>query len=339
MANTLIVERMTRHQVMIQRLGSGHVRKLLPILERLSQDIRARLQADPTEFQFNRLSAMFADINAMMRSSGAELSDGLFDELIDFAQYEAGFSQRALSDLVTAQMALPAESQVRAALTQARTSLVSGKTVQTLTVRQMVDQFTETKRREIDQIVRAGFIEGRTTDDMARQVRSVVDQKGKRQAEALIRTATNHAGSVAREAFYLENEDVIQEEEWVATLDSRTTILCAGRDGNKYPVGQGPHPPAHYNCRSIRVPRVDPEFTLFGKGSGDRASMDGPVNAQTTYGGWLKKQPKEFQDDVLGPERAKLFRSGEVSIDGFTDDMGRTLTLDELRLREGLTLE
>ena len=67
--------------------------------------------------------------------------------------------------------------------------------------------------------------------------------------------------------------------------------------------------------------------------------MDGPVSSQRTYGGWLKDQPKAFQDEVLGPERAALFRSGEVSLDRFTDDAGRTLTLEQLRAREGITLE
>jgi hypothetical protein len=71
---------------------------------------------------------------------------------------------------------------------------------------------------------------------------------------------------------------------------------------------------------------------------GDRASMNGPVDSRVTYGGWLKRQPKEFQDDVLGPRRAALFRSGKLRIDQFVDDMGRSLTLDELAARYDLTM-
>jgi hypothetical protein len=71
---------------------------------------------------------------------------------------------------------------------------------------------------------------------------------------------------------------------------------------------------------------------------GERASMDGPVSNQTTYGGWLKGQSEEFQNDVLGPQRAQLFRSGKVKIDRFTDSNGRVLTLDELSAREGIEI-
>lgn len=58
-----------------------------------------------------------------------------------------------------------------------------------------------------------------------------------------------------------------------------------------------------------------------------------------TYNSWLKRQPAVFQYEVLGPERAKLFRSGGLSLDKFADDSGRLYTLDELRAREGITLE
>jgi hypothetical protein len=66
--------------------------------------------------------------------------------------------------------------------------------------------------------------------------------------------------------------------------------------------------------------------------------MDGPVDSRTTYGGFLKRQSKEFQDDVLGPRRGGLFRSGKVKIDQFVDDMGRSLSLDELVARYDITM-
>ena len=50
-----------------------------------------------------------------------------------------------------------------------------------------------------------------------------------------------------------------------------------------------------------------------------------------------KRQPTSFQDEVLGVERAKLFRGG-MNVDKFTDDEGRTLTLDQLKQLENITL-
>jgi hypothetical protein len=59
--------------------------------------------------------------------------------------------------------------------------------------------------------------------------------------------------------------------------------------------------------------------------------MDGQVPASLTYPKWLKKQPKEIQDEVLGKSKAKLFRSGKLKITQFVDRRNRPLTLKELQ--------
>ena len=80
---------------------------------------------------------------------------------------------------------------------------------------------------------------------------------------------------------------------------------------------------------------VNPKFAVPGMKM-ERASMNGPVDAKETYGTWLKRQPDGFQNDMLGKTRAELFRTGQVPIDRFVDDMGRTITLQELAIKEGL---
>jgi SPP1 gp7 family putative phage head morphogenesis protein len=204
-------------------------------------------------------------------------------------------------------------------------------------MRQAFDTFAGAVADDVRQMVQAGIVEGRTTQQISRDARKMVETRSRRQADALVRTITNHVGNQARESFYRENSDLIEAEEYVATLDARTTLFCAGEDGKVFPIGQGPMPPTHYNCRSVRVAVLKKEFRIPTPNA-ERASVDGPVNASRTYSGWLKDQSAEFQNEVLGPERARLFRSGEVALDRFTDDIGRVYTLDELRAREGLTL-
>ncbi len=114
---------------------------------------------------------------------------------------------------------------------------------------------------------------------------------------------------------------------------------CASLDGTVHPIGEGPHPALHWGCRSIRVPLVQQGVALALPGGRRTAEGVRPVSARLTYGGWLKKQPEAVQDEVLGVERAKLFRSGKVSIQRFTDDTGKVYTLEELAKREGLALE
>lgn len=59
----------------------------------------------------------------------------------------------------------------------------------------------------------------------------------------------------------------------------------------------------------------------------------GQLPAATTYQDWMARQPRAFQDEVLGVTKARLFREGRLTLDDFVDRSGRELTLDELRRR------
>jgi SPP1 gp7 family putative phage head morphogenesis protein len=97
-------------------------------------------------------------------------------------------------------------------------------------------------------------------------VNNVMGRRGsliatRKAAERLVKTAVNHTTNQAREVFWAENEDV-DGLRWTAILDSRTSFICSSRDGLIFPVGAGPRPPAHPNCRSIMVPVIDGEAML-----------------------------------------------------------------------------
>jgi len=211
-----------------------------------------------------------------------------------------------------------------------------------------------------------GTQQAKYTDGQAR--------KAFKDIESVILTVTNGVQQEAKQALYEANSDIIKEELFVATLDVRTTIECASNDGKKFKRGKGPIPPLHFRCRSLRVPYINPDnlrnrgfdastekellqeyseqanisrvakrsaLPRGHKGSFDdyarkrRRELIGQVPAQKTYNDWLKTQSKGFQDQVLGPTRAEMFRKNEISLEKFVARDGDVLTLDELR-RKGL---
>jgi SPP1 gp7 family putative phage head morphogenesis protein len=197
-------------------------------------------------------------------------------------------------------------------------------------------------------------------------------QMTRRQVEAITRTAVQHVASSARKEFMRENADIMKGEMFVATLDSRTTPVCRATDGKVFAVGKGFHPPLHIACRSVRVPFFDGEmlgdrpakasttkqllreYTDANKLSrvtkrddlprGTKGDYDewarkrvreltGQVPRATNYQTWLKSQTNAFQDDILGPTRAKLFRDGNLTLDKFVAADGSELTLSQLASR------
>lgn len=64
--------------------------------------------------------------------------------------------------------------------------------------------------------------------------------------------------------------------------------------------------------------------------------MDGQVPESLKYEDWLETKDKDFQDDVLGVGKAKLWRDGKITFTQMVDQRGNELTLKEIRSKYGL---
>jgi SPP1 gp7 family putative phage head morphogenesis protein len=196
------------------------------------------------------------------------------------------------------------------------------------------------------QALRVGIAEGQTTDDIVRRLVGTKKNNftdglfdgARRDAQRLVRTAVSHVSSMARDATYQANADVVQSVQWVATLDDRTCEICGDLDGQTFPVGSGPRPPGpHPECRCTTVPVVS-SYKQLGipadeLDAGTRASMNGQVPETMTYDDWLKTQSEATQDDILGPTRGAIYRAGDLNVGNFVAD-GRLMTLEELAKAE-----
>jgi hypothetical protein len=69
---------------------------------------------------------------------------------------------------------------------------------------------------------------------------------------------------------------------------------------------------------------------------GTRASMDGQVPADISFDEFLTKKSDTFQNKLLGPTRAKLWRDNAITLTQLVDFRGFPLTLEQLeRLMSG----
>ena len=165
------------------------------------------------------------------------------------------------------------------------------------------------------------------------------------QVVALIRTSINQVANTASQQVYEANQDITQKYRYVATLDTRTSAICRALDGREFDYGKGPMPPQHFNCRSTTVPVINYKELGFDPPpsvtKGKRASMDGPVPANETYGEWLAKQPRATQADALGEGKVAYFNrltnkyGANDAMAKLVKDDGSELTLAQLRKRYG----
>lgn len=209
------------------------------------------------------------------------------------------------------------------------------------------------------QVVRQGLLTGETTQDItrrligklqfgenARTTRQIAAAGGQatavanNQVVALVRTSINQVANSASQQVYEANQDMTKKYRYVATLDSRTSARCAALDGREFEYGRGPMPPQHFSCRSTTVPIIDPDI-LPPSTTASRASKDGQVPVDQSYGEWLSKQPREVQAEALGPSKVPYFNrlankyGPRDAIAKLVREDGSEVTLEQLRQRYG----
>lgn len=341
--NETLLNESVAHAIDLQGYSNSAVQRMLRLLNSVDADLMTQLSAaiekmQPSQFNVERLTQLLSGVRELNGNIYAQVTKEIQQELFDLTDYELGYQKQLLSSTLPASISIASVNidQVYAA---AMAQPFSGK---------LLTEFMagmELKRMDaIRDAVRMGFVESQTVGEIAKRIRGTkalnyadgLLQISRRDAEAVVVTAINHTGNFAREALYERNSDIVKAIRYTATLDTRTTQLCASRDGNEYKLGAAkPALPAHIRCRSLYVPVIKSWRELGINAdelpSSTRASMDGQVPDKLTYGDWLAKQGEARQNRVLGKEKAQLFRTGKLSFDRFVSPQGHSYTLDELR--------
>ena len=349
-----LTEIATRHQVWLERNKAHEANQFASFLIEIDRSIRERLSnPEITSFTRSRLERLLASTENELAKIYDRYWEQLKGNLIDLAQYEAGFEARSLNQAVpNFETVIPTETQIITAVTSRPLSVRGadgGKLLEPF-----IKDWSAVEVKRVSGAIRQGFYEGQTTSQIVQLIRGTRANKYKdgileissRNARAVTHTAVQHAASQARQRTWESNPDLVRGVRWVSTLDNRTSQQCRSLDGQVFPVDKGPRPPIHVNCRSSMVSVIDPEFDFLDAGS-TRASVGpaggGQVDANQSYYEWLKKQPREFVETAIGKKRAQLFLEGGISAERFAElNLGRNfepLTLEEMRAIEPIAFK
>lgn len=381
--NEELQDAMLRHQTYILRYSGSVRNKINALLDATEQDIadkiRARLANAPGgltgPYEVRRMQALQDQISTIRSGAWAKSSDELKNEMVNLSLAESA----TLGTTVT--LLLPVAINVVQPTARLLRSIALSRPFHGRILMGWARDMEADDLRRIHNAIQVGMTEGQPTEAIVRRVIGTealgysdgVTQMTRANVSSIVRTAVNHIANHSREAWFQENSDVITEERFVATLDSRTTPICRAYDGQQFDVGTGPIPPLHFNCRSLRIAVIDGTLagdrpakpytenqlareyadendiddvstrddlphgtkTDFDEWSRGRIKeLVGPIPADTTYQDWLTGQSNSFQNDLLGVTKAKLFRDGGLKLTSFVNRQGDELTLHELAGKE-----
>ena len=202
------------------------------------------------------------------------------------------------------------------------------------------------EQRKIKGIVKTGMTQNKAMINIAQDLGKSGLLVSTVQLKTLTRTAITETSNFISNTTYKLNDDVVQGYQYVATLDSRTSLICGRLDGKVYALTNknAPQPPQHFNCRSTTIPVIKSANQLLntnnnrlqkrkiaGLSDSRRASINGQVPGKTTYPEWLSSQPNQVKLAVLGnQERVTLFNSGKVKFSQFSNKDGKLISLKQL---------
>jgi len=216
------------------------------------------------------------------------------------------------------------------------------------TVTDFIDNNLASVKHRITNEMAQSVILAETVPQAVTRLRNI-EGIGRKGALMIARTTFNHVSSKARDEVYEENADIIEDFIFVATLDIRTTLICANYDGTiAKKLADLPSPPLHVLCRSIRVPRTrfdyDDERTRPSIKKESKHIVhhkDGTtsttwkieevdqVPAKTKFKDFLANQPDEWQKQYLGPARYKLYKEGKLRVEDMVVN-NRVLSVNDL---------
>lgn len=358
--NEIIQDESVAHAVSLQQYSLGVVRKIIATLNRSDARLMVALaealdQMPAESFTVERLEALLSSVRQINAAAYAQVAQELGQELKDLAGYELGWQQQLF------QTTIPAPVQVHFPIAQVSVeqayAAAMARPFQGRLLKDWASTIETDRLAKVRNAVRQGYMEGKTVSQIVSEIRGTrankyADgflQRPRKDLETVVRTAISHTAATARQEFASANEDILKADRWISTLDTKTSDDCRIRDqkqytlvdhkpiGHKIPWRQGPGK-IHWCCRSTSSP-VTKSWRELGipideMTPSQRASMDGQVPADQDYNQWLSKQSDARIEQVLGPERFKLYKSGGIKLDDFYSPTGQWYTIEQLQRRD-----
>lgn len=225
--NQELVEQNSRHSVYVQRYAGGLKNEFIPYLEQLRKDVAAWIAT--TEWSANRRNTLLRELSAIQTAIYNEYNTQLILDLDEFGISESEWQARSLGSIIPEDSILetvvPAPQQI---ITAADTiPLIMEDSQVTKLLDDFIRDWSISEVQRVNNVISTGFSTGQTTQEIVRAIsgpHGIFDKQVRRNNETIVRTATNHMSTIARERTLEENKQFVTGYRIIATLDDRTCL-------------------------------------------------------------------------------------------------------------------
>lgn len=359
--NLVFLDAITRHQAYLYRASSQNINEILREFNIVSGDMLNQLRDYLDSLSNSELIALsggkyttpdlrnIRDLISSWRDSvHSEVQQGVSVGATMLSAYEVGYTASLAGEQLTKSIS------GERLYSKAKNIPMSGGAL----VNELFSKIADDAKQRVEYAIRSGITNGDTTQQIVQRIKGTKRlnyQDGilnvtRGAIERDVRTIRSHVSNqVVEDTFIQLGYDYLKV---VATLDGRTSKVCASKDGEVHHKNDPfSRPPYHPNCRTILV-GCDKDGNLIGKRpfvaetrpvskipKDDRDGVIGQVNSDTNYSSWFSNQSPSFQREWLGNSRYELYKKGGYDINRFVDPQGKMYTLNQLKLLDKQTFE
>ena len=170
------------------------------------------------------------------------------------------------------------------------------------------------------------MIQGKNPKVLAPEFATIFDTK-KYEAYRLLHTEGSFIIEQATQKAYQEDE--IDEYQFSATLDLKTSDICRSADGKVVEVGKGvpgdskyPLPPMHHLCRSTTIPYLK-DYKTSTRIARDEDGKTYTVPGDMTYKDWYSRYVKGNPKAELAEKKLKNSYADKKQYEKYKNDLGK----------------
>jgi SPP1 gp7 family putative phage head morphogenesis protein len=285
-----------------------------------------------TQFQQQRLSQLFQTLGKRLAEAYAEAAKLQLEQMRGYAVLESDVVREAIRVLHETPGTF--NVSIGAGLSKAYIASIAKLPIQGLNIGEWFDAQARTMALETRRIIQQGLVDGIGPYAIASKIvntkpdEPALVKRARNDARVISRTAVNAVQNDAQMATLSALPDRISDSYvYEAVLDSRTTAICRALSGRvfRYDDPRRKVPPQHVGCRST--------VRALLKGIKEPMADQKTPRTLKNYDTYLRTRSVTEQNDILGPSRASLWRSGTMKLEDAISADNRVLTLKQLRER------
>jgi len=290
-----------------------------------------------SQYERTRSLQLYKEIDRQLKAGYSDVKQLHLREMAGYAALESEVAMAQVGSMLTA-AGSQLEGTLGAFLPKHSLRSIAALPIDGLNLGEWFDGQARSMSQATRQTIQKGLIEGKGPAEIVRRILPARDsespsvfRRARSEATAITRTTvTAVQNDAARQSHEALPKDVSDSYRYVAVRDSRTSSVCRALDNKIYKHNDpAKHvPPQHINCRSVMIP-------LVLDANGKVIELSKAPHTFSSYDEWLRAQDIKTQNDILGPSRGELWRSGKMKLSDAIDADNRVLTLPELRKRLG----